>query len=52
MNASGVIFYSTFCARSFLRQFKRIIDFIFDDQLKAKNFFTIFKFYFIELKFR
>lgn len=45
MNASGVIFYSTFCARSFLRQFKRIIDFIFDDQcehLKAKNYQILF----------
>lgn len=32
MNASGVIFYSTFRARSFLRQLKTIIDFIFGDQ--------------------
>lgn len=49
MNASGVIFYSTFCARSFLHQLNN--RFYICVHLKAENFLTIVKFYFIEIYF-
>ena len=49
MNASGVIFYSRFCARSFLRQLNN--RFYICVHLKAENFLTIVKFYFIEIYF-